>query len=203
MMQGAKIQFSAQEMELLTQADWILTKNTIVNKVMEALGTLVAPYRQVLESSGKHLPDTVLHTVPKISKGEQYRGLPYLVLDYPRFFSGKNIFAIRTMFWFGHFFSITLHLGGDYAALFRPALMKQRELLAAGHWYTCHGATQWEHHFEPDNYVPVAGLTQEEWEQLLQDRPFLKLAHRIALTETDRFQQLPALFREIIGVLAT
>jgi hypothetical protein len=202
-MERAKIQFSAQEKELLANADWILTKNNIVSKVMEALGTLVAPYGTVLKESGKHLPDAVLDTVPKISKGEQYRGLPYLVLDYPRYFSDKNIFAIRTLFWFGHYFSITLHLGGDFVEAYRPAILPKREILAAGQWYICPGMAEWEHHFEPDNYVAVAALEQAPWEEMVQSRSFIRLAHKITLTETDRFQQLPALFKEIIGVLTT
>jgi hypothetical protein len=50
----------------------------------------------------------------KISRGENYQLLPYIILDYPSYFSRNNIFAVRTMFWWGNFFSITLHLSGDH-----------------------------------------------------------------------------------------
>ena len=32
----------------------------------------------------------------------------------PAVFSKENIFAIRTMFWWGNFFSISLHVSGKY-----------------------------------------------------------------------------------------
>ena len=51
---------------------------------------------------------------PKISKGENYRGLPYVMLDYPRLFGREEVLAIRTFFWWGHGFSVTLHLKGGY-----------------------------------------------------------------------------------------
>ena len=55
----------------------------------------------------------IVQSTPKIAKGENYLQLPYVLLDYPRCFDKENIFAIRTMFWWGNFFSITLHLSGS------------------------------------------------------------------------------------------
>ncbi len=34
------------------------------------------------------------------------------MLDYPRAFGRDSIFACRTFFWWGRFFSLTLHLAG-------------------------------------------------------------------------------------------
>ena len=48
----------------------------------------------------------------KIFRGENYRQLPYLVLDYPKHFSKESVLAFRTMLWWGNFFSCTLHLQG-------------------------------------------------------------------------------------------
>ena len=64
---------------------------------------------------GFNLPEEVLIQSPKISRGENYNGLPYVMLDYPRCFGKEDVFAMRTMFWWGNFFSITWHLKGKYS----------------------------------------------------------------------------------------
>src|SRR5438105_15186190 len=110
-MDRAKIRLSSKEMELVTNADWILTKNTIIEKTKILFGEL----QEVMTSTFNPVAaNDYTRVPPKISKGENYRGLPYLILDYPRLFEKENILAIRTMFWWGNFFSITLHLAGSY-----------------------------------------------------------------------------------------
>jgi hypothetical protein len=36
------------------------------------------------------------------------------VLDYPRIFTEEDVFAFRTLFWWGNYLSFTLHLKGKY-----------------------------------------------------------------------------------------
>ena len=85
----------------------------------------------LLLDTKNHL-DTAYHLTPlaiprgenaysgKISRGENYRGLPYLILDYPAYFSQKDIFAFRTMFWWGHFFQCRTTSTGDIFAATHP-----------------------------------------------------------------------------------
>src|SRR5580700_4684754 len=104
-MDEAKIRLSVEELELVENAEWILTKNRIIDKVQNLFGILAVKMKTELETIS--LPDEPLQTNPKISKGENYNGLPYVILDYPRLFSKENVFAIRTMFWWGNYFSVT------------------------------------------------------------------------------------------------
>src|SRR5688500_20050079 len=109
----AKIQLSQEELVLVQNADWLLTKNRIIGKVYEMFGMLVADVQMMPEKNSVLLPE-IFAASPKISKGENYMGLPYVMLDYPRCFGKSDTFAIRTMFWWGNFFSVTLHLKGRY-----------------------------------------------------------------------------------------
>jgi len=70
---------------------------------------------------------------PKISRGENYLGLPYLVLDYPRLFRPDAVLAIRTFFWWGHFFSSTLQLSGGYKTEFLSRLQAAQETFSKHH----------------------------------------------------------------------
>src|SRR6185436_1888331 len=118
MMMQTKIQFLPAEMELVSSPDIILTKNAILQKIKSFLEELQLKQQDVLQKYSSHLPEEPLKISPKISRGENYKGLPWLVLDNPRYFQHNNIFAIRTMFWWGNFFSITLHVSGNNKAKF-------------------------------------------------------------------------------------
>ena len=63
------------------------------------------------------LPEAVIQSSPKITRGENYQLLPYVILDYPRCFQKEQVFAIRTMFWWGKGISITLHVSGNVARM--------------------------------------------------------------------------------------
>src|SRR5664279_575656 len=104
-MEEAKIKLSEDELLLVQNAGIILTKNAIMQKAVSLFSLLAEGMKT--ESENAQLPVEVMVAMPKISKGEHYKGLPYVVLDYPRLFTQENIFAIRTLFWWGNYFSIT------------------------------------------------------------------------------------------------
>src|SRR5580692_10153272 len=174
---GANVRFSAEERRLVSDPAWILTKNSIVRKVVENFGVLSEEWRKILPWDCD----------PRISKGEQYKGLPWVMLDYPRIFGKEDILAIRTMFWWGHYFSVTLHLKGSYLRSYLPVILARRaELEAAGFWPGS-SADEWEHDHRPG-----------EWEmgtRKLSDRPFLKVSARCELDQSE-------ILTEKFGVLA-
>ena len=89
-MNPAKIRLSATELELVTNADWILTKNGIIQKVKSILEGLQAEQQDYLVQEKNSFPAEFISPLPKISKGENYKGLPYLVLDHPRYFDKEK-----------------------------------------------------------------------------------------------------------------
>jgi hypothetical protein len=122
-MNHAKLRLSAEEMRLALNKDFILTKREVIKKVCQMMGILSEQMQNHLIEMGGILPAEIISSTPKISKGEQYKEMPYVVLDYPRFFSKENVFAIRTFFWWGHYFSTTLQLKGAYQKKYSNAIL--------------------------------------------------------------------------------
>jgi len=180
-MDPTKIRLSSNEMELVMNAEWILTKNGILRKAWHLLEGLQEFQQSFLQEFASSLPAEVIRVPAKISKGENYRGLPYLILDYPRFFEKENVFAIRCMFWWGHHFSITLHLSGAMKERYNPVLGEAYAYLRNEGFYISCTDDEWEHHFEPDNYIPIQEMQQEVYLQQLQQRRFIKLSQRVTL----------------------
>lgn len=199
-MNEAKIRLSAKEAELLLNADWILTKNGIIRKTSLLLGAIAEGQRKMIEAST--LPQEAKMIAPKIAKGENYQGLPWMMLDHPRLFGKENILAIRIMFWWGNFFSITLHLSGLYKMKFEKTIAASHARLKQQQVYYCMNDDPWEHHFEKNNYLPAEELSEADLEKLISGKDFIKLAKKYPLTEWDSISvQLIADFRSFIKLL--
>lgn len=140
---------------------------------------------QFLRSDPTLLPIEVMAIPPKISKGENYKGLPYFVLDYPRHFGKDDHLAIRTMFWWGNFFSVTLHLSGSYKGAYQNKIETLLPVLKKEGFFICVGGDPWQHHFETDNYHSLDEMTDAEFKDCIRSKEFIKLAQRFALEEWD------------------
>ncbi len=175
----AKIQLSTLEKEIVNNTEWILTKQQIINKVYLLLGELHEAYSTILKDE-KALNSFFKEGKPgKISKGENYLGLPYAILDYPAIFKKENVFAVRTMFWWGNFFSITLHISGKER-------MKEANIphfiasLKDTDFFWCVSKNEWEHDFSKANYLPADEVDDKIFEEAPM-KNFLKIAKKIDL----------------------
>jgi hypothetical protein len=184
-MGSAKLQLSAEELALVRDPGWILTKNSIISKVVALFAGLSEEWRAAWEGNGlgAALATLVPASEPKISKGENYKGLPYVMLDYPRMFGREDVCAIRTMFWWGHAFSVTLHLKGKYKDLFLPVIRERAAELSAAGFEVGVSDDEWEHAHTPETYRPFAdenGRDEDATEEMIS-LPFLKLSARCGL----------------------
>ncbi len=186
-----KITLSDKELSLVKNVDWILTKQLIVEKVYELFAQNI-PLIQSTIINNDILPDNVRLSVPKIYKGENYLRLPYVILDYPRCFEKEDIFAVRTMFWWGNFFSVTLHLSGIYKNFAKEKFYTASASLMEG-FFIGVNENQWQHHFEEDNFLPYDQFTQQQRIELFEKNNFIKLAIKFGL---DEWNEMPALFNE-------
>lgn len=183
---NAKIYLSKEEQQLICNTEWILTKRKVLEKIAELFGEISLNVQGFLKKE-PWLPPEMLYSVSKISKGENYLGLPYIILDYPRFFNGNDIIAVRTMFWWGNFFSVTLHIAGEYKARFEERITGFLEKTGndPGIFFYCVNENQWQHHFEAENYRPAESLESAEIKSVMKDRDFIKLALKLPVQQTE------------------
>ncbi len=168
----ANVKLSERELMLVTDVDIILTKNNIITKVYQLFGELSNFY---ITAGNNFLEDEVKLISAKISKGENYEGLPWVMLDYPRYFKGDNCFSIRTFFWWGNFFSISLYVKGK----FKQQLPIKNWPSILNNWYVCCNQNEWQHHFREDNYQLLNNYSIEK----IQELSFYKFSKKIAISE--------------------
>lgn len=176
-MDRSKIQLSAEEIKLVNNSAWILTKQAIIQKVCLLFGDLSEQLQ--VEWAQQHF--TLSTPSPKISKGELYESLPWVVLDYPRIFSKEDVFAVRCFFWWANYFSITLHLKGKYRAMFAGNL-PGIHLLTNDDWFVSTKGDEFSFNLSAGEYQPVDGSKG----QVEMQGAFLKMTKRIPLEDWDR-----------------
>ena len=187
-MQQTKIHLLPAEMELVSSPDIILTKNAILQKIKSFLEEVQMKQMDILKDYASQLPQEVLTISPKISRGENYKGLPWLVLDNPRHFQHNNIFAIRTMFWWGNFFSITLHLSGNNKINLLKNISGHISLLYENDFYIYAGQKEWEHDINPEFYKKISTLVEEDRVKIFSANNFLKLAIKFPIDSLEAIE---------------
>jgi hypothetical protein len=169
-------ELTPEEAAVIGSTHFILLKNSAIEKVMVLMGKLqeaLAAYDR--NSNFPFKPEWLLQG-GKISKGEQYKGLPWVMLDYPRYFSKTEVFAFRTMFWWGHYFSATLHLAGNVKRYYSAVLESSYTKLAEAGFQVYVQEDPWEHDFENGNYCFIDTLSLDEWKTLISRNDFIKVA---------------------------
>lgn len=187
-----------EELRMIKDQECLRIKNSITAKVNELLSETWDSLKKIHKDEKLHFPDQNSITSGKISKGENYLGLPYQLLDYPAIFTSKNVFAFRTMFWWGNFFSVTLHLQGTSLKFYRDKIIENINLLDNQNIFIGIGETPWDYHYEPNNYEPLS----KDHSIFMEKCKFIKLSKKI---ELEKWQELPSFstdyFRQILSIL--
>ena len=198
MKNGAKIHLSAQEMELVTNKEWLFLKRSILGKMEAFLGELHEMFSEMMEDENFIFDNKLKNQGGKISKGENYKGLPYMILDYPAKFSRNNIFAVRTMFWWGNFFSISLHLSGKYL-LEHHNSEECFSFLKEKNFYIHSGVDEWDHDLNETGYMPVGDLEYDQFIKISKN-DYFKISKKVELNEFDYVSKFfETAFREIMN----
>jgi hypothetical protein len=212
-MDAAKVQLSKEELALVSDPGWILTKNSIMARAValfaglageqQALGGELRAVSYKLQAASQGLVIFPANwDTPKISKGENYLGLPYVMLDYPRLFTREHVLAIRTMFWWGHYFSVTLHLKGWMQEMFLDVIERHTQELVDAGFHIAISEDEWRHEVEGDNYRPLGEAVSNEL-RAARERPFLKLSATCGLEEWNKAPEiLMGLYKILISALS-
>ena len=172
-----------KELKYLMDTEFISTKRRIIAKAELLLKSCSKLIDQELRSGNYRIKSNYLINPPKISKGENYKGLPYIVLDNPRNYTSGNVLAYRIVIWWGNTISFSLHLEGRHAQPAVNSIVRKLSNHTQKDLYYCLGNTPWEHHFENTNYQELHKLKPESILKHFGKFQFLKVAKKATLKE--------------------
>ena len=173
-----------EDIALLADTGFFTRKKAITEHVIRLLGELESELDISIQKYRSLLPESVFHKRGKISRGENYLGLPYVILDYPAIFEKNGVFAFRTLMWWGNSFSFTFHLSGHFLERYQESILQKIEELDED-ILICINANPWEHHHRNNNYIPVKEFlkTTDNNPDYFKNKGFLKLSKIIPLEQ--------------------
>ena len=104
------------------------------------------------------------------------------------------------MFWWGNFFSITLHISGK-KRMHNINFQNLLSLLKEQDFFVCINEDEWQHNFDSTNYITVNKIDKKQWD-LVCTKDFFKISKKIELAswnETPQF--LEKSYRELIELI--
>jgi hypothetical protein len=191
--------FTEKDLHILEDTDFLLAKSSILKKIYNLLEKTRTRLIKIVEESDFSFPEGTDIVMGKISRGENYKNLPYMVLDYPTLFTNENSFAFRTMFWWGNFFSSTLQLEGRSLNEYRKIIGNNIDKLLDKNIFIGVGETPWEYHYNEDNYL----ILKKDHIKIINNCNFLKLSKNISLSDWERLPAFASGFLKLmISVLS-
>ena len=159
--------FSEEELSLMSNAKVLLMKRQVIRKVSDDFSKLESEFKKILgNTAGLKLPEGTLQKAGKISRGENYKGLPYLVLDYPRLMNKEQILNIRLLFWWGHYYSMSLHLAGKAWHQYKSPVINSLAIRSSHRQFVQYKGSPWEHDVSMPFFTPQENLDGKKLREL-------------------------------------
>jgi hypothetical protein len=181
-MEASKVTLSEAEHRLLTDAAVILTKNSVIDKVCQLFGELGNRFYEISAALREAYP-SIYQPHPKVSKGEKHQDLPWVMLDYPRYFAREGHIAIRCFCWWGRYYSIQLQVSGNYLSSFIQAYTLSLQSQPSG-WFAGLTHDPWDLQLPPTR-----------WQEISQQSPtdesvYFKMAKKIPISEWEQLENI-------------
>ncbi len=188
-----KVILNEEEKIIIGNTEFFIVKKEIFSKVQLLFGELA--HDKLLNEGWRKIliNEDEKNFEPKISKGENYLGLPYLILDYPKKFNEENQFAVRSFFWWGKYFATFLLLSGNDLGKFLPKILSNFSLLKEKDFFISINDDRWIHSIDEDYFASIKNISKNEFETIIKTVGYLKLTTLFPVSD---FENAGEYFRE-------
>lgn len=121
----------------------------------------------------------------KIGQGEHLDGVPYMFLDYPRYFTDESSFTFRSLFWWGQGLTFSLILGGSNLDTYRRNLLENLPILGALDVQVAVGENPWDWHQGEGHTLSLAQADASVVGRLLRQQDFLKCSRVLGFDDVE------------------
>lgn len=180
--------FTTDDLALMRDAGLMARKEAVIGKVKSVLSAVKEALTSEIKDPSAYLaPDGTDFRQGQLAHGDQFHGLPWVYLDFPKYFSREAMFTFRSFFWWGHGFLFAWFLSGPLLDTYKAALIGRYDRLAE----TGNGVLRlslakdpWEWR-QADGYaLDLTRANRAAAEAALTTRPFLKLTESLGLDGT-------------------
>ncbi len=178
------IQFDDKESDLMFNRELFPLKRQVNQKLYTLFEQIKTSLKDTVQHKQFIFPSGTDSETGKISQGENFQAYPWVMLDFPKLFSKQDIFAFRTLFWYGHYFSFSLVLGGRSAEYYLPIFIKNKNTIFGRSLYFSTHEDPWQHDITSENSHLLDEIADDHIKKLVQQNGYLKITGRIQSNDT-------------------
>lgn len=182
--------FSNEELEIIHNTVFFRLKSTVTQKFYQLFGELIKEIKEDKCLNDFNFPEEMDITNGKITKGENYLGLPYVVADFPKIFNQQGVFTFRMWFWWGNYILFTWHLSGKYLIEQRAFLISKFEDFQNSDVLIYIGTDEWQQHISEGSYLALKNVSKSDYIKLISEQPFFKLSQKVDLQNIEKASQI-------------
>ncbi len=177
--------FDDNETQLLFNTEVFPLKRKVNAKLFALFEHLKQQLKDTSEHKQFNFPPGTDAQAGKISRGENYDDFPWVLLDFPKRFHNNDIFALRTLFWYGHYFSCSFVVAGTCLETYRDALITNKNALEKQEIFLSVGGDPWDHAIEAPHFIALEKVSAEEMHRQSAEKGFIKLSLKIKSSEPE------------------
>ncbi len=184
---GSDVKWSVRDISMMNVTEVFARKPGILKKAEAQLTLLKESIELLLPEYASALPAEANIQKWQIARGENHKNFPFISLDIPQYFSKTEMFAFRTLFWWGHYLGFALILKGEKLPDYIKRLI---ELKNGEEWndvYFSTAQTPWE--WDMESCKKTQETKDDTIEEIISRIQYLKLC-RVFPLDDPRFIQL-------------
>ncbi|MFO0705647.1 MAG: hypothetical protein U0412_02235 [Nitrospira sp.] len=180
---STRLSFTDDETALLADAQFFRKKARITDKIRGQLDAVHVALTEELGRAALLVPPAFDPRSHQFVKGEHLESFPYQYLDCPKHFHGSDKFTVRTLFWWGHHVVWALLLDGDLIKSYKKRIVDRFHQIAGHDLELSLAPTLWEWKQGAGFTLPITHDRKAQIAAVLAERPFLKIARFVSLTD--------------------
>tara|TARA_R110002049_G_scaffold241231_1_gene415039 strand:+ start:2694 stop:3275 length:582 start_codon:yes stop_codon:yes gene_type:complete len=178
------LNFNNKQLKLLQDTSFFEEKSALLKAVETQMSLICDDLKLDYSEKSKKISSAPKKATAKITRGENLKGLPYLILDFPQHFSKTEIFSFRLLFWWGNGFTLFLHLKNSQLEGLKNLIVREKETLNNEAFYVSTNGDEWEHDYLAANYIKMGNFKADE------PHNFIKFAFPISFNQSSDLKQI-------------
>ncbi len=195
-MRKSTIKLTKKEFDFITSKDYPIIKRKIIQNFQQHFNELGDLYKQKLAFKNKKLISEFKNTNFKITRGDNYQSLPYVVLDYPQIKGNDFTILCRTMFWWGKYISLNVFIKTDEFDIKKIADSLKHTSLKKIKLYD--GKDKWQQNLSDKHFVKLRKLSAEGLCTIMQNQQYVKLSIKLSFKKLNALEDQSLLFYNTI-----
>lgn len=167
--------FTDHEIALLADDTFFPHKAVITQKLRNLLEQLREAFHTPLQDAHLLAPAGFSLESYQFVKGEHLEHFPYQYLDFPRFYTQEEKFAIRSLIWWGHHVVFSLIVEGGHIRQYKENVINRFGQIADRGIHLYLGSSLWEWKHGPGLTFDITRDRKSQVAAILAHRSFFKL----------------------------